>query len=48
MAEFFNTMRSVALVLEAVFGFLPGWVLVFVGSCFLLLIGLIAYKLIRG
>lgn len=33
---------------SAVFGFLPDWVLVFIGSAFVFMIMVFIYKLIRG
>lgn len=39
---------SIIALFSAVFGFLPTWVLVFVGSACLFMIGIFIYKLIRG
>lgn len=48
MKVFLDTIKEIVVLLQAVFGFFPPWVLVFIGSCTLLVLGLIAYKLIRG
>ena len=48
MQVFLNTIKDIVVVVQAVFGFLPPWVSVFIGSCTLIVLGLIAYKLIRG
>jgi len=43
-----NLFDSVASLFLAVFGFLPPWCQVFVGSGFVFVIGVFIYKLIRG
>lgn len=45
IARLFDAIVS---LFGAVFGFLPPWVLVFVGSACVFMLGVFVYKLIRG
>lgn len=40
--------NAVVNLFGAVFGFLPSWVLVFVGGAIVFVVGVFIYKLIRG
>lgn len=40
--------KAFVSLFDALFGFLPEWVMVFVGSAFIFAIGVFIYKLIRG
>ena len=41
-------LESVVVIIQAVFGFLPPWCLVFTASAFVVVLALIVYKLTRG
>ena len=43
-----NLFESIISLVSAVFGFLPPWCVVFVGSVFVFVIGVFIYKLVRG
>lgn len=43
-----SLFESIVALLESVFGFLPDWVLLFMGSAVLFSIAIFVYKLIRG
>lgn len=41
-------LKAIVSLFSAVFGFLPEWVLFFVGSAILFMVGVFIYKLVRG
>jgi len=41
-------IESIVILIQAVFGFLPPWCLVFVGTAFGVVVAVIIYKLFRG
>lgn len=40
--------ESIVSLFSACFGFLPSWVLVFIGGAFAFMLGVFVYKLLRG
>lgn len=48
MNNVIDVLQGIVNLFFSVFGFLPSWVQVFVGSIFVLLILLLGYKLVRG
>lgn len=48
LSQIGRLFENIIALIGSVFGFLPPWVLVFMGSAFVFMVGVFIYKLIRG